>query len=232
MAERRVNEERLFNAIDALNAKGLVILDKEGNEISLIVNKIDAEGNALGFEVLREAFISTIEKIPNDREKELGSKEDLIPSTFNDIIDDLDDEKKAKAKAPKKPKAPKAPKTAQTPEGGTTEGTQPAAPKPPRQPAQKSEFGHLLGTQAAAIDKALIEGGGTAQEIADKAQSTLPVVKGHISYLKRTKGVNIVNENGVYKIAPKDEGQKAPEGEVQSEPEKKDAPTEGSETAE
>jgi hypothetical protein len=201
MAERRVNEERLFNAIDALNAKGLVILDKEGNEISLIVNKIDAEGNALGFEVLREAFISTIEKIPNDREKELGSKEDLIPSTFNDIIDDLDDEKKAKAPKKKPPKAAKAKAEGATDQGQA--GQTGTGQEPTAKASERSIFGHLLGTQAAAIDVALVEGGGTLKAIAEKVGTNTARVKSHFKHLKDKKNVVITEKEGVYTVVVK-----------------------------
>lgn len=106
----------------------------------------------------------------------------------------------AKAAAPKPTVKPEGEKTA-APKPTAKAEKKKAEPKPKaeKKPEERSRFGHKLGTQAAALDDALAEKGGTMESLSKDTGRSVAGVKSHIAHL-RAIGIDIEEKDGFFKV--------------------------------
>ena len=123
--------------------------------------------------------------------KELAEKAKVAVDFYNAVYSDEGNEPAPEPEPEKKEEAKtEEPKKRGRPKKEKAEGDKPAEPKEkkprermPIQDLPRSRYGHLIGTQAAAIDDALWEGG-TLDEIAEKCTCKKFRIQSHLKHIK------------------------------------------------
>jgi hypothetical protein len=194
-------------SIDAIDNNELKEMVKALNASGLAPEKIKVVG--LSKDAMVKKFAEQVYAVPDDKADELP---DAVINFYNKVMEtDKGDgdgdgdgdaaaaaaeqaapavapekgKKEKKAKEPKAPKEPKPPKEKKV--------------KAPKVEEPKSTFGHKLNSQAGKIDGA-IEKGSSMEDICKIATSNPGRVRNHIQYLRKVKNIDVVLEEGIYKV--------------------------------
>lgn len=193
--------------IEAIDIGELKEAVKLLNNSGLAPDKIKVIG--LSKENMVKKFTEQVFAVPDEKGDELP---DDVINLYNSIMEtDKADGGEAQAAAPV-PAAPAPEKKEKT--AAPAKKEKPAAAekkekvpkekkvKEPKPDEPKSIFGHKLNSQAGKIDGA-IEKGSSMEDICKAAGSNPGRVRNHIQYLRKVKEVNVILEEGIYKVGKK-----------------------------
>ena len=197
----QVNSGKLKEAIKALNESGL------------LANRLKVIGKT---EELLNSFVGAIDNLPEEKVPNIPKDVVLF---YNDLFSDEAAGAAAPAAAAPAPAA-EAAASATTTEAAAAPAAEAAAeagkkpkkekkakePKPEGEKRKsnlpvkpKTQYGHVIGSQAGILDECLMKGA-TIDQMKAEAKCDQPRITSHIKHLKNDKKLNVTEENGVWKI--------------------------------
>lgn len=192
--------------IEAIDNNELKEMVKALNTSGLAPEKIKVVG--LSKDAMVKKFAEQVYAVPDDKADELP---DAVINFYNKVMETDKTEGEGTgegegdaAAAAAEQAAPAAAPEKKTKEKKEKKAKEPKAPKEPKPKKEKVEepksiFGHKLNSQAGKIDGA-IEKGSSMEDICKAAGSNPGRVRNHIQYLRKVKNIEVILEEGIYKV--------------------------------
>jgi hypothetical protein len=198
-----------MKALEEVDLTQLKKAVKDLNDSGLLTVKVKLV--AVSKETLLAGFTSAMENILNKNPDKVDSIPDSSAEMWNELFADEateegteEVEEGAEEVEEEKTEEVEEKPVATKPAPKEKKEKPPKEPKPPKEKkekkeVQKSRYGHLIGTQAAALDDMFFEGVAVA-DAAAKLNTTPLRVRNHIQHLKDKRGLKFTVTEGVYKV--------------------------------